>query len=270
MTERNKEIIGFLCRWTLMGCAWGTIIVVVYIGISAVGFLDDELKADMTLSDSMYVQNHKSRPRLSGYMNFISRYGDSSLAVSCDKQNVQHGLIWSKNKRFSAWLNEYSLGSNKVFVNGLPYGPLAYRKGAGQVVIVPEGAQVSLVDAGWALEMLQADKETFGQFMLSLRRRGQSAFFHTDNLSKFSADSKKIKEVYPETPQLFFKSPKRPFNTLWHIRWALSLTNEKCYCRVFTNDEKLVRIFGETKFQTNYIDSLSTLKEYLLIEPSPR
>lgn len=195
MLDSLKQLIGFLCRWTLLAMATGTMAAVVWAGALAAQEVASDVDAVMVIPDKVLAGWSKLKwrgqidppgPRRSTSAALAYRPGGPAL-FAC-----------TYGKWIYLQVDRVHTGLNRVTVKGVPYGAFAYKRVQALLCIIPAETDLFLLDARMALAV--GDLGHLAGCLEELRGRGQPVFFHAGPVDEFLEIRRSLRRLESITP----------------------------------------------------------------------
>lgn len=197
MHEGAREITGFACRWCVLALAGAVVIAGSWTGLAGAGSAPTAPGAGVVAVDRLCQQSgrkaiqvmlhHVDSPAVRGATHvFVALPDGSQIKEGARRQDIS----W-------AWIPRGRPERVDVQVVGLPYGPLAFRRAAATVVIVPKGPMRFVVDARAPLAARGKEAANWRDCLVRLERRGPVAFLFVGPVGDYADARDKLQELLP-------------------------------------------------------------------------
>lgn len=176
--SHGQEVVGFLCRWCLLGLAGAAVVGAAGVGLKAAGGLAGESRMAVVLPD------HICTPRpgpdraywFEGLVDPPLPGASTGLLLAKGPQ----GLVLMPGAATGRWWVTFQgIGpcANRVEFKGSPYGPAAFQGDWATVTAVPAARRVFLVDSRMALEAEPNEAAELRECLAAMSSRGQPILF---------------------------------------------------------------------------------------------
>jgi len=252
MRTHTREIIGFLCRWCLLGMIGAVVVFVGWYSATATLAVAQDVFADVVLPDA--IVRHRNYNFIRGYYWPEPQQTHFPLLLCVwPKEELSANAI--SRKGFVVYLPHGRPDTHYVWTKGIPYGTMAFRENSAIARVVSPQQQVFLVDARIAKRMSGSNgdvRDKFDALLETLQRAGQLVFFDTGPFSDYTAVRRELRRQYTDTPVLA-RSPysSSPVNTLLLARSGL-------WGRRFvaiTDDGELAKAAAKRKIPVHWVAS---------------
>jgi hypothetical protein len=176
------EVVGFLCRWLLLGGAAGLIGLVAWESLLATAYVSQDIQCRFIVPDCIW-RAGLDRSSLCYQPGMIVGRGAASglPAVLAVRQTgpIEMGLIESAGNFWIFWPG-CQAGNVRAACVGAPYSSLAFGRQTAYVLGVPDGRPLTLVDARLAPPRGKALLLAWQEAMAATARLGEAALFCPD------------------------------------------------------------------------------------------
>ncbi len=240
MSDELKEVVGFLCRWGLLGLVGVALVTAAALCLATAAAATFDLTATLVLPDALSLE--PGDVRMDGYLG--TRLYDRGPAVlfrtpSTDRLFLAPG--W-KN-RFFVLIDGPRPGLTPIELVGVPYGPFAFTAQTALLLNVPAPDRVFLIDARVAA--VAFDSPRWRRSLNRLRHRGEVVFFVPGPLAEFTALRRLLRRRFADIPVVLGIPVKR--DNLPTIERTVRTYYRSGVERTFliTADEPLARLVAE-------------------------
>jgi hypothetical protein len=243
MSEALKEIMGFFCRWCLLGLAVSAVAVVGFAMILGAKAASRDNTCHVELSDAIWQSQRTAYA--SGYVEPELELGDVRHFISCPGgRNLQGGYGYRNTLRMTAGTRQEGL--HELEVKGSPYGRFAFFEPVqASCLIVSPQEEIYAVDARLIHPRNQAPSVS-DRLLPLLEAKGVVVFFHPWHLRDYPESRELRQEIYRRYPRsiyLFHPTNKKEVDGLLVLRSMLSTLNRppELGPQVITEDEEVAK-----------------------------
>ena len=237
MQEGWREVLGFVCRWCLLGLAVGVLLLAAWAAAAATRGIAPDLQAGMVVADSVWSLRNPMTPLLVGYPSPAGSFGDAPLLI-CGLDGKPWLLATNWQPRFYTFVYGAGPGANAVHVQGVPYGALAFQRASGTCLVARENETVWLIDARLALRMAGGRSAALRQCLSRLGRpdaHAVVALFDAGPVDDFVGRRQQLRQGGLKLPVVCtIRRDGDPMGTLWQ-----AAANVNGPVAVVTDDEAL-------------------------------
>lgn len=225
MNDALKEIMGFFCRWCLLGLAVSAVAIVGFAMILGAKAASEDNTCQVELSDAIW-QSQKTA-YASGYVEPELELGDMRHFISCPEgRNPQSGYGYRNTLRATAGTRQEGL--HRLEVKGSPYGRFAFFEPVqATCLIVSPQEEIYAVDAR-LIQPRNMDPPVSDRLLSLLEEKGVVVFFHPWHLRDYPESRELRREIYRRYPRsiyLFHLTNKKEVDGLLVLRSMLSTLN---------------------------------------------
>jgi len=173
------EVVGFLCRWLLLGGAAGLIGLVAWEGLLATVSVSQDIQCRFIVPDCIWRAGLDRSSLIYQPGLIVGRGAASGLpAVLAVRQTgpIEMGLIESAGNFWIFWPG-CQAGNVRAACAGAPYSSLAFGRQTACVLGVPDGRPLTLVDARLAPPHGKTPRLAWQETVAAMARLGEVALF---------------------------------------------------------------------------------------------
>ena len=235
----TREILGFLCRWCLLGGTAAVVAVVGWASLLATGALGDEVGSEFLMRDAVacpadaggrtvYLWGHvRPAPAMPGM--------DVCLA---DAAGQPLKVVRTRRKGCVLVYRRVPAGRTRVTFRGMPYSTLAFQAGSCWLLAVHPDRPVFLFDARLALVLRRGSPADWHACRRDMLAQGELALFHPGPGRDFELCLRDLRSLDVSEPVLFDDHAPSPNYTLRQAARALARARGQAM-EVVTADESL-------------------------------
>jgi hypothetical protein len=185
MNDEQREITGFLCRWSLLGLVALTVLAAAWAAALATEAISAELRTEVILPDG--VARAGQDVWLVGYLRPPLPYSAPSAMVYRGEDGRRVGPAWARFDRVHWFPSGGGPGLERMDFRGQPYGPLALERRSVRLLVVLPDEPLWLLDAVWAEQLSRRRRNELAGLSAQLDGRGAVALFHPGPVEAFAA-----------------------------------------------------------------------------------
>lgn len=217
MKDETREILGFLCRWCLLGLAWAALAAAGWVSLSAARHYEGQSRIvmpDMVLAAGRgaHLTGVVIPERVAAWDGFLLNRLPGGATV-CN--TGEHG-------HFLASAAGGGAGDHEIRVIGVPYGLLSFQSARALLRVVPPGREAFFVEASlaeWAADHAPA---SWARCQTAMRQRGTPAVFCAGPVAEYDALRERLRKGGIAAPVVFAEErPGNPLQTLDRARRLL-------------------------------------------------
>lgn len=200
MHERLAEITGFTCRWCLLALAATAVLAASWTGLRGASPVATGLRADVAPADVLCLRHGQEAARLTlHYANSPAQRDTSHVLIrlpdgtQLTDRRYRQDMSWVDIPRVRAGLVE-------LRTVGLPYGPVAFRRGRPIVLVTPRAGQVFLIDAHLAMSASGPAAAMWRLCAQRMARTRPTAFFFIGSVGEYRDAKARLRRMHPGVP----------------------------------------------------------------------
>jgi len=197
-----REVLGFVCRWSLLALAGAGCMAIGWVSALVVDVAAGEVGAAFTVPDAIYPQQGDPRRLVWGYLHPHLRY-PAPIMAACHSQDGPLLLVDGDSKTLYPVVEAADSGVYRVIVTGMPHSPVAFRQETAILWVVPQRRKVFLIDAATYLDASAARQAEYRGRLAEMRRRGEVALFEAGSRDEFLAHRARLRRLHPSMPLLW-------------------------------------------------------------------
>jgi len=249
----TSEIVGFLCRWLLLGGAGALIGLVAWESLLATVGVSQDVHARFVVVDSIA----RAGAKADGHCyqrGLLSGLGSpSGMAMALAARGAEPIKVVSHHRGDGFWVrwSGCRAGNVPVVYQGVPYSCLAFERQTARILGVPDGRAVTVVDVRLARAAARAQPETWRDTLAAQASLGDVALFFDGPADHYSAVLTEYRRSGGQLPVLL---GHRPMPQLF-ARIARDLARGKGDgISIVTSDAALAGKVGQAGFAVFLID----------------
>ncbi|MBS3734498.1 MAG: hypothetical protein KGY99_06175 [Phycisphaerae bacterium] len=284
MRDQTREIVGFLCRWALLGVTGGAGVAVGALVLGSAGDVAAGPTARMTVPDA--VCRYPGRGHVLGQLTPpYARSPDAAALVSTPDRGLRR--VPTGERHLLQRVIAPPIGASRFHFVGIPYSRYAFARADALLWAVPPGRDVWLIDARLVPDADDAETQRWEPLLALLAaihtRRHDAALFWTGATAAYDALRRRVRRHAGPVPVLHVLRPDGapPLRVLLRARWRLRARDE--LPTVITPDAALADAAAERGFPTHLVAdaaqppqllrahaSVTALAEHLRRRTAPR
>jgi len=216
MHEHAREVVGFCCRWCLLGLAAGMIAAAAWTNLPSLTTAADAAGAGLILPDAVWQQRRRMH-----MVGFVPQHLDGRvMRFLTGRASDAPGYVTAHGVRIYVRAGRPAQGSHRIYLKGFPYSLHAFQRREATWTVVSPGTAVLLVDARLADAVLPAGQAAWQRLMAAAQARGQVALFHPGPVEAFAEAGARLRPFHPRTPMVCnFKDPPEGDDS-YVLRWV--------------------------------------------------
>ena len=207
MSERVPEVVGFLCRWTLLALATATILAATCAVLAAMAGAPGNVRARLVIADVLFEQAGEKLTWAPCYQAPKARGGIGPRVMT---KRPDGKLIF-----FASGIRAFYLPipgdwpqRSRLRVRGVPYSSLAFEAGWMLIHPTPRGRRVYAFDATLAGVLRKAPASPWHACLRDAAARGGVAFFSGGPPENIPVLRRELLEYYGTIPLLYTRSDR--------------------------------------------------------------
>jgi hypothetical protein len=246
--DHLKEVLGFICRWYVLGLACACVPAVVWMGLQAGNADAQASQADLAVSGGLYRQGRDVE--LVGYYSPASHESCSQVMGGLPGQEVS--LAYTIPPLVVQFVVNPAVGNNLVSIKGLPYGPLAFCRTSPRLVVVPKSKPALLIDARVCLAASSGDRRLLKLMIDRQADRACLAIIHGGPGPAAQQADVELRHAGFNLPFIWRSAEKEDWlSTVLSITWALVARPDAV--TVVTADAGLARTLLTRGYRVEFI-----------------
>ncbi|MFP4105231.1 MAG: hypothetical protein ACLFVU_03980 [Phycisphaerae bacterium] len=199
MNESAKEIVGFLCRWSLLALMLGLL------GLAGVGFLQatgaigSEMEPELMLPDQIRLH----RPERAEYLHVFAdpplRYKGAAVVAIRQGGRVRMcgPLVQNAYCRIDP-----EPGREEIAAVGNPFGALAFQRNPATMVTASAEEEVWIIDSDILLDLPRAPARSkpLRQLIGAVQSQGLAVVAESGTREEYAARRAAVREIAPDLP----------------------------------------------------------------------
>ncbi len=203
------EIVGFLCRWILLGGAAILVAVVAWESLQATVGVSQAARGSFFVADSIARAGGEDDVHFYQWGMFEGLGQGSGAEMVTVARPAEQTRLLSQYGKDLFWVRWSGCrpGASTVVYQGVPYGALAFERHTARFLGVPAGRWVSLVDLRLA-DSARADRpDEWRRTLATMRAGGEVAMFFVGSADDYEAAQSKYRGSGGDGPLLFRREP---------------------------------------------------------------
>lgn len=247
--DEQREIVGFFCRWCLLGLAWAGLAAAGFVGVVAASPHQETPRA--FLSDEVFLPTRYPwtmgrlvpPPKAAADVWLLVRVGDQVSVAGYDESDLLF-LPLARPAR----------GDIRIGVIGMPFVFLMFPGDAGTLRFIAPDERVFLIDSSLDASAGGASPVLWARALAALRRRGGVAFLHPGPAAEFQTYRQDLRRRGIGDPVLCAFARGGAAATLTDARSALRAKDRRAdLTTVVTGSRALSRAAAEMGFGAIWI-----------------
>jgi hypothetical protein len=205
----TAEIVGFLCRWLLLGGAVASIGLVAWGCLLATVGVSQDVHSRFVVADTIVRVGAKAHNKCYQWGLLVGQHSPSGTVAALGVRMADPVSVcqYSPGDRFLAQWSNCQPGRVPVAYRGVPYSSLAFGRQTASLLGVPDGRPVIFVDMGLARTAARDQADTWRQTLAALTTSGEVALFFDGSTDQFAAALAEYRQSGGEMPVVFRKEP---------------------------------------------------------------
>ena len=252
--SRSREIVGFLCRWSLLAATGTVAAVVAWASLLATVGLAGDLDSHLLPRDAVVLPSPPDGGMAYWRADLEPSPSRSGLPVGLlIAEGHPLGLVCTQPGGCSMVLDNPQAGTIPLRVRGAPYSAVAFQERRCQLLCVPAGRRVFLVDARMALAARRAQPDAWRDCLSAMKAAGQVALFHPGPWPRLRQCAEALRARGVDEPILFDDRRPDPTYTFQSVGKRLRRRHRREGIEVITADAQLARESGRERFCTHLV-----------------
>ncbi len=203
----TAEIVGFLCRWLLLAGAVVLIGLVAWECLLATVGVSQDVHSRFVVADSIVRASAKGDSQCCQWGFLVGQRSPIGTAVALGVRRSQPVSVCRHSYRDRFWVrwDNCQSGSVPVAYQGVPYSSLAFERNTANILGVPDGLPVTLIDMRLARAAASDHADIWQQTLAALATTGQAALFFEGSVDQFAAALAEYRESGGKMLVLFRK-----------------------------------------------------------------
>jgi len=203
----TSEIVGFLCRWLLLGGAATLISLVAWESLLATVGVSRDVHSRFVVVDAVgrAGAGDEVKCRQRGLVTGPrSPSGTAVVLAACPAQPLAKGVRDRDDGFWIRWAG-CRAGSASVVCQGVPYGALAFERRTARILGVPDGRPVTLVDVRLARAAARTQPAVWRRTLAAMANAGEVGLFFDGPTEGYGPVLAEYRRSGGEMPVLFSK-----------------------------------------------------------------
>ena len=256
ISSHTREVIGYFCRWSLLGGVGATIALVVWASLSATAAVPSDVAAELVMVDSIAApaEQHAVRLTVGGFIKPLHvRSGIAAGLLIVQGQPVRN-LRMTGEGRCQVLLDDPPAGTTRAMARGLPYGATAFQAQPVSVSIIDRSRAVFLIDARLALRALEGQGDRWRAAFRRMQALGEAVLFHLGTRAEYSRVRAVLASAGSTALVLYDDSAPVGDRLVRRASRSLGRRDMRGTIQVVTGDAELARQLARQEFSVHLIE----------------